>query len=652
MAKRRNRTISVEQTADLGILEHNPPQEIFRRRLELRRRLSVALLALLTVVLLTVSFAPFDCWYLAYFALVPWVLALDAGTGRKWALLWGWLAGVVFWAANLYWLWWITLPGYAALVLYLSAYWFVAAALTRSATKRNCPMWIVLPVVWVALEFARAYVIGGFPWFYLAHSQYAQTRLIQIADTTGQYGVSFFVAMVNGAIVDMLASPLFVRSRLGGKIGKRILVGIGVSILACAAMLFYGVWRVGQDTCKPGPVIGIVQESFPITLNGQEASPEKIFDDHRRACDKFIGHNCDLVIWPETMLPRAINAEMLDVKLDKLVGDDLRALADRFFAGSVKLSDYSNEEILSALTNIIEGSGESGTKNGCRRFYAGQMGELSKALGCPILAGGSSIHRNALAADPRDKWEVRNSALWFDGSWRNSAIYSKMHLVPLSEYVPFKDSWRGLHDLLRSFVPQSMDQLAPGKSTRPFELNRGGKTWHIASPICYEGTFARICRKLVMADGKKQADIIVNLSNDGWFVYKWKNVYRASTEQSQHLASYCFRAIENRVPVVRAVNTGISASITSNGKIETAVEFRQGDFVKRTMISGTLLLNGEPTGSKEYVPGRGPRVLVDSRVSVYSLVGDVFALVVSGAALALAAVLILFKRKRTDLGAA
>ncbi|MFW6065489.1 MAG: hypothetical protein ACOC9S_01585, partial [Planctomycetota bacterium] len=143
-----------------------------------RRKLCVAAGAVISALMLTLSFAPFDIWPLAYVALVPWGVALLIPARPRWALLWATLAGALFWAANLYWLWWITLAGYAALVVYLTVYWLVAAMLLRGAVKRGWYAWMVLPVVWVALEYARAYVISGFPWFFLGHSQYAQTRLI------------------------------------------------------------------------------------------------------------------------------------------------------------------------------------------------------------------------------------------------------------------------------------------------------------------------------------------------------------------------------------------------------------------------------------------------------------------------------------------
>ena len=121
----------------------------------------MALACGLSALLLTVSFAPFDCWALAYVALVPWTMALGSERGR-WAVGWATAAGLLFWAGNLYWLWWITLVGYFALVPYLTVYWLVAAMILRSAYRRNWPMWLALPVVWTALEFARRRSSAGF----------------------------------------------------------------------------------------------------------------------------------------------------------------------------------------------------------------------------------------------------------------------------------------------------------------------------------------------------------------------------------------------------------------------------------------------------------------------------------------------------------
>jgi len=656
--------------ADLSALEKEPPPQVFRGRLEFHRRTSVILLGLLSVALLSLSFEPVGQWYLAYFALVPWALATGGSTRRGWALLCAYVCGLVFWAANLHWLWWITLPGYFSLVIYISVYWLIAGLVVRSAMRRHWPMWLVLPIIWVAAEYARAYVISGLPWFFLAHTQYAQTRLIQISDLTGQYGVSFFVAMANGALVDVLASPLFVRRREGAVLARRNIVGLVATVATCCGLLAYGHWRLGQDTQEPGPVIGVVQEAYPIWLGEPPAAPdettrkkwrsrsEDVFQRHCGITEyAFAGAGCDLVVWPETVLPQSLNRELLNEDHTALSPADALALAKQL---EPALSDEDFKTVSAKIFLHILLNGGRLRRDAPRqiglREQADQIAQLSRKLGCAILAGGSSIHYNANHVDDDDRWVTRNSSLWFDGAARTSREYAKMHLVPFGEYVPFKHSWPWLHKTLRRFVPSVMAQLDPGKVYEPFELKRRGKTWRLASPICYEGTFSRVCRRMVVQNGRKNTDILVNMSNDGWFVWKWGPwAGQSSAEHSQHLVQYCFRAVENRVPVIRAVNTGISASIDSNGRI--VAEVRRGK-VRTGMVVGTLQLgrparapekaSSRPTsGAVELLSPEFPQVLVDSRVSWYSIVGDVFAQAISLSAIAII-LWMAFRRPSTD----
>ncbi len=627
--------------------ESNPPLELFDGRLSFRRQMPLALFGLLSVVLLTICFEPFDIWWVAYVALAPWVLMLGGCRSNRRAVFWGWITGIVFWAANLYWLWWITLVGYAALVLYLSAFWLVAAIVLRAAMRRHWPVWIVLPAVWVALEYARAYGLSGFPWFYLAHSQYSRTHLIQIADVTGQYGVSFFVAMVNGAVADVLASPLFIhRPGAAGpqtlpevSFNRQIVVGPVVCIVAAVGMLLYGQSSIVQTekTTTPGPVIGVVQRAVPISLAEEKENPEQIFDKHYRASRKFIGAGCDLLIWPETMLPQGMNSEFLRANLSQMSEEEIRCLGWKFIGPAEK--KYSVENLKRLLEIIRNGaaSNEGRRLTGLKDFVR-QMNQLSQQLDCPILAGGSTLHANPAPIGPDRTWITRNSAMWFENNTEDRPIYSKIHLVPFGEYVPFEHSWTWLHRRLREFVPAVMEQLAPGKKRTLFELSAGPRRWRLATPICYEGTFARECRRLVMRKGQKQADILVNISNDGWFVppKTWPDLPMA--EHPQHLVQYCFRAVENRMPVVRAVNTGISASIDSCGRIVARVKKDHAE----AMVAGEVLLGG---AKSEKEKNSGPQILVDERISVYSRIGDIFAQSVCVAVIVMIVVLI-FKRVR------
>ncbi|MDY7009822.1 MAG: apolipoprotein N-acyltransferase [Planctomycetota bacterium] len=593
MSKRRHALNPAKVKADMSALEQHPPREVFLRRLDIRRRLSVALLCILTSALLLACYTPFEKWYLAYVALVPWGLAVIGGHKGRWAILWGWLGGVIFWAAGIYWLTWITLGGYILLILYLGLYWMVAGLLVRRAFQRGWPVWITLPVVWVAMEYAQSFALwpmlpgdlSGFPWLLLAHSQYSCTRLIQIADVTGQYGVSFFIAMVNGTIIDALSQPLFVRAPRGARLTRQIGAALGASIVAAAAFLGYGTYRLNQETTRLGPTVAVVQQAFPISLSERGASQQEIFGSHLAATRSLVGAGCDLVVWPESMLGFG--------NMDPEYWNGLNPMA---------YDPETNELIRTYQQNLRS------------------LGRLVSDLDCPLLAGGS------MPADQYGQDNRRyNSALLFgrdeSGRLQIKGRYDKMHLVPFSECVPYRQSWPWLHRKIRRVVPDVMPQLEPGKVPVRFTISgQGDKEIRFAVPICYEGSFARVCRRMVVGGRKKRVDMLINISNDGWFV--WRT--HAGTELDQHLSQYVFRAIEGRVAVVRAVNTGISAYIDSTGRIREEVRHHG----KRKMVAGNIVT----------------KTFVDDRVSLYSLVGDVFAQAVCLAAGA--GIMVMFFRRR------
>src|SRR5438132_1618389 len=66
------------------------------------------------------------------------------------------------------------------------------------------PLVLTVPIVWTALEFLRSFLISGFAWYFLGHSQHAYLAVIQIADITGVYGITFLIAAVNAWLFDGL----------------------------------------------------------------------------------------------------------------------------------------------------------------------------------------------------------------------------------------------------------------------------------------------------------------------------------------------------------------------------------------------------------------------------------------------------------------
>ncbi len=99
--------------------------------------------------------------------------------------------------------------GWIVLGAVFSLWWPLFLALARWARFRlGVPLILAAPIAWVTIEYLRAYFLTGFPWYYLAHSQYRYLHVIQIADITGSLGVSLLIAMVNAWLVELVTTPL------------------------------------------------------------------------------------------------------------------------------------------------------------------------------------------------------------------------------------------------------------------------------------------------------------------------------------------------------------------------------------------------------------------------------------------------------------
>jgi apolipoprotein N-acyltransferase len=173
------------------------------------------------------------------------------------------------------------------------------------------------------------------------------------------------------------------------------------------------------------------------------------------------------------------------------------------------------------------------------------MSALAIRAKTPVIA--NDVARAALTPDGH--YTLYNSAVFFlaDGSY--SGRYDKMRLVPFGEYTPYKP--------LFFFAGHLLDDLlfVPGESRRMF--NADGKRYGVF--ICYESIFGDDIRHFA-GDG---AAVLVNISDDGW--------YGDSSAPREHLDMVRMRAIENDRWVVRATNTGITASIDPLGRIRATI---------------------------------------------------------------------------------
>ena len=212
------------------------------------------LIAALSGLLLTGAFPKIGLDWLAWFALVPLLYAIrnqSAGSGFRL----GFITGLVHSLSLLYWLVPVMrtygyLPAYLSVsVLFLLAAFlalFIAsfAAALSAFGKKPARCLVMIPLVWVALEYLRSFIFSGFPWELLGYSQFNRLQLIQISDILGVYGLSALIAFVNGAFFIALLY-LIKRRWQHTNITKRLAASsiIGL-ILAVAITGSYGHWRL------------------------------------------------------------------------------------------------------------------------------------------------------------------------------------------------------------------------------------------------------------------------------------------------------------------------------------------------------------------------------------------------------------------------
>jgi apolipoprotein N-acyltransferase len=174
--------------------------------------------------------------------------------------------------------------------------------------------------------------------------------------------------------------------------------------------------------------------------------------------------------------------------------------------------------------------------------------EMGRKYG-PILAG-------AMETSYSENGEVEyfNSSFLVDRKGQTDEIYRKQHLVPFGEYVPLE----GVFPALERFSPLGWSCTAGSTSTvfrvpvsrTDFE----DRTAAFSVLICFEDIFAYLSRDAVLSG----AQLLINQTNDAWF--------DGSAGAEQHLSHCVFRAVENRVPVVRCANTGVTCGIDAAGR--------------------------------------------------------------------------------------
>ena len=367
------------------------------------------------------------------------------------------------------------------------------AAFCRKLSEK-APFWLrlgVFPCVFVLAEYLQSLGTFAFPWCRLFVTQATVPSVLQSASLFGSYFLTYFILFVNSLLAAAVLLPQFCRRAVTLALA---LFGIHFSFGAVRLSKLERAYI--QNNVYFGAAV--LQGNYPYKYKEND-SVQSMAARYFALCDSALDElerNADvrartnaLVVLPETAIP----VTFFDV--------------DRGYPKL--LAAYAEKERIS------------------------------------IAVGAFSYEKRPDAAD-RDVYG--NSVFVFTPDGAMSAPYSKQHLVPFGEYLPYRRFFERFFPALADSAAFGTDLTAGNGAVLP-ETSVG----KVGVQICYESVFGKYCRTQVNGG----AEILLISTNDSTF--------GSSQALRHHLAQAQMRAIENNVPVLRAANTGISALIASDG---------------------------------------------------------------------------------------
>lgn len=552
---------------------------------------------------MALAFIPFDWGFFAWVALLP-VLAVLWGNrphGFWGSFGYGWIFGLAFFSTSLAWLFsvgdlfevpralflggvYMPFMGYLALYPALWAgvtgKWLrprrmaepAAASLPCNERRRVWNVWArqdmgrsLLPCVgtaaaWVVTEWLRGTLLTGFAWNGLGVALYGGLSLAQWAEFVGVTALSFLPVLGNAV--------LWCAGRRVGmmvmRVGRRGLPWDFYALAALVFSLFLGGMLLARHYAPeeqiqaPGtlklPVLA-VQANIPQaerfrmdpgqayrrimrqTERGLDAMEREAFDRAMQTGRNVKRTVPAWVVWPESSLGAPVLIE--------------------HETGSV-LEDVYNANLLFGPQAL----------SALRRKHAQPDGSPFV-----LLTGADVLRLRLTASGDWERVNNGNSLAVFEGGLTSLKRADKRHLVPFGEYIPLQRELPLLADIYASFAGAAMGGgMVPGEGSEPLAVAvpGTGESVGVIPAVCYEDSVGSLLREFA----RPGPQVIVNTTNDGWFLTSWAN------EQQARQAA--FRCIELRRPMVRAANTGLTVAFGANGAVirelrsETGSPFVEG----------------------------------------------------------------------------
>jgi apolipoprotein N-acyltransferase len=344
----------------------------------------------------------------------------------------------MYWFLNIMnWFGWIALVGVTLLYFYLAIYFGLFGWLYfRFKQESLLIKMILVPSIWVLLDYLRSYLLTGFDWASLGYSQYKNLPLIQIADVTGVFGVTFIVVMLNVYLKEAICviASLFFKAKqsLHTEIAssqKSLFAMTRPTILMAIILILwvtYGWEFVTPKAEKPSfASVSVVQGNIPQQQKWSYTFWPIILQRYQWLTEDILKDKPDLIVWPETAFPG-------------ILGED--------------------DDMLDPL----------------KSFMARNESDL-------LLGAIEKIDKN-----------YYNAAFLMNPQGERVTTYHKMHLVPFGEFLPLRKYIK--------FVAKILDigDFSRGEKTIfKYENKVSGMSGTFSVLICFEDTVSSLARDFV-----------------------------------------------------------------------------------------------------------------------------------------------------------
>ncbi|MBA2367399.1 MAG: apolipoprotein N-acyltransferase [Candidatus Protochlamydia sp.] len=464
----------------------------------------------------------------AGFALFWRVLLPISSKKERFCIAMGWYAGV-----QMVQLGWFASHPYAYIygVMFFCA-WLMGSQLglialwIQPSSLKKLPVLFALASLWTLLEWTRLFILSGLSFNPVGLSLSGSIYALQLASVGGVFFLSFWVMITN----------LFVlRAWLYGGSLKPVMAALFLILFPYAAGFFHYHYHAGQMLVKNETLdVIVVQSALPIeeytgfaTAEELRAGVLKKWQRILGTTQKHIGKRADLIVLPEYVVPYGTYPAIFPISsVQKLFLEVFGA------AGSKALPDIKRP-----YADLVE------TDKGKRWLVSNAyiVQSLANLFQAHVIAG---LEDSVYVDEENSRFESYSSAFHFSPGSERGERYEKRVLVPMGEYIPFE------------FCRKMAARYGISGS---FTCGKEAKVFSGPIPcgptICYEETYGDLVRE----NRQKGAELLVNLTNDGWYPH--------SRLPQQHFDHARLRTVENGVPLVRSCNTGITGGLNSLGEV-------------------------------------------------------------------------------------